>query len=80
MPAELRKIKAVVQMTIAGFRCKGKGIVVHLSDQVNIVIGALSASGKLCVLRRKNQYILAADPLDARAFPHPAESFITGNL
>ena len=35
------KVKAVVEMPVAGGRGEGQGVIIHLPDQIDIVIGAL---------------------------------------
>ena len=74
------EVEAVVEVTVAGFGCKGQGVVIHLADEVDVVVCALGAAGEFGVLGREDQNVTAADIDDVGAFPHAAEILETDNM
>ena len=67
------EVEAVVEVAVAGLGCEGQGVIVHLADEVDVMVSALGAAGELGVLGGEDQDIAAADVDDVGAFPHAAE-------
>ena len=74
------EVKAVVQIVIAAVGGKGQRVIVHFSQEIDIVIRAFGASRKFRVLRGEDQHVRPADVHNIGALPHAAEFLIAGDF
>ena len=74
------EIEPEIEVLVITLRREGQRVVVHAADEIDVVVGGVSAARQSRVLRGENENILAADIHDAGALPHPAEVLVAGNL
>ena len=74
------KVEAVVQIAVRTVRSECQCLVIHLSDEVYVMIGALAAARKLGILRGENEYVFSVDVFYRRALPHTAEALIARDI